>query len=42
MTSSVEVQGEVYESGKSIPAKIVIGKIDHNYYDHLNFLTKIK
>ena len=39
VTSSLEVLGEVYESGKSIPTKIVIGKIDHN---HLNFLTKIK
>ena len=42
VTASLEVQGEVYKSGKSIPTKIVIGKIDHNYYDHLNFLTKVK
>ena len=27
VTASLEVQGEVYESGKSIPTKIVIGKI---------------
>ena len=39
VTASLEVQGVVYESGKSIPTRIVIGKIDHN---HLNFLTKIK
>ena len=27
VTSSLEVQGELYKSGKSIPTKIVIGKI---------------
>ena len=29
VTASLEVQGEVYESGKSIQTKIVIGKIYH-------------
>ena len=32
VTASLEVQGEVYESGKSIPTKIVFGKIIYSYH----------
>ena len=32
VTASLEVQGEVYESGQSIPTKIVFGKIIYSYH----------
>ena len=32
VTASLEVLGEVYESGKSIPTKIVFGKIIYSYH----------
>ena len=35
VTASLEVQGEVYESGKSIPTKMVFGKIIISYNAHI-------